>query len=171
MSGRPTPSSPSVLLRLWRYVTGPLPLGRAAAKKAAAPAAAQPQPTEDQRMVAALARVLDGHPRSRKVFRHLAVVENTLRKHGVQALKPLPPSVLGTALSQLESLVDDWSGPGLNALRRVLSVEALATTQPNVAVPHSDVHPSDFNAASRLQVSDVSVSEFMRAAGPGASRL
>ena len=122
-------------------------------------------------MLKALAAVLDGHARARKVFRHLAMVEATLRKKGPRGLKPLPPKVLATALQQLETLVDDWSGPGLTALRRQLSVGALAPTQPHAAAAHSEVHPSDFNSHSRLQVSDVSVSEFLRAAGAGSSRL
>jgi hypothetical protein len=141
---------------------------KATGKAAASAPAAM---TEEQRMHKALAAVLDGHARSRKVFRHLAIVETTLRKKGPEGLKPLPPQVLDAALRQLESLVDDWSSPGLTALRRLLSVEASVTTQPNVAAPPSDVHPSDFNSHSRLQVSDASVSEFFRAAGAGSSRL
>lgn len=169
----------------WRALTGQLTLRREggklrvavddkpAAKSAApraTPAAAAPQ-TEDQRMTAALAAVLDPHPRSRKVFRHLAVIEVTLRKQGAEGVKQLPPAVVATALSQLQGLVDDWSGPGLTALRRMLSVEALESTQPNPALRASEVRPSGFNAASRLQVTDISVSEFNRVAGVGASRL
>jgi hypothetical protein len=120
---------------------------------------------DERRMLSALSKVLDAHPRSRKVFRHLALVERTLRKYQPEALKALPPKVMAAALAQLETLIDDWSVPGLTALRRVLSVEALDSTQPNVAAASTGMHPSDFHAASRLQVSEASVSEFMRASG------
>jgi hypothetical protein len=161
----------SALRRFWRVLTGPLSSGRAGKGAAAgapvdkgmlSPSVAS---DDERRMLSALSKVLDAHPRSRKVFRHLALVERTLRKYQPQALKALPPKVMAAALAQLETLIDDWSVPGLTALRRVLSVEALDSTQPNIANPSTGMHPSDFHAASRLQVSEASVSEFMRASG------
>jgi hypothetical protein len=172
------PSFSAALRRLWLRVAGARSAAQGTPERARRPAAraaggasAKPATASDdeRRMLGALKKVLDAHPRSRKVFRHLALVERTLRKYQPEALKALPPKVTTTALAQLETLIDDWSVPGLTALRRLLAapaVEGLDSTQPNIAAAASSgLHPSDFHAASRLQVSDASVSEFMRAAG------
>jgi hypothetical protein len=144
------------------------PPGSPAATGAAAPAANTAPGTDDQRLLAALAGVLDTDSRSRRVFPHLAAVEQSLRRQGADALQELPIKVIDRALGQLESLVTDWTVPGLSALQRLLSVRLIAQQQARAHAetqPASDLHPSSFHAMSRLQVNDISESEFLRAAG------
>jgi hypothetical protein len=112
---------------------------------------------------AQLKRVLDADQRSRKVFRQLHLVELTLIKDGEVGLRHLPEPVISSALMQLESLVSDWSSASLMALRTRLVSEKLAAADAKAHWKASEVHPSDFNVASRMQVLEASESEFLRA--------
>lgn len=175
------PSSPSGLQRVGQVLrwaafgdvrrppaapeTGAKP---ASAASASLPATAGSTANDDQRLVAALGVVLDTDKRSRRVFPHLAAVEQTLRKQGADGLQDLPLKVIDKALAQLESVVTDWTIPGLSALQRLLNVRLMALQEARAHAetqPASDLHPSSFHAASRLQVCDASESEFLRAAG------
>ncbi len=145
-------------------VPGPAPAAAAGpAAPAGAPGAAPAH--QEQRLRQALRGVLDADARSRRVFTALARVELMLHQGGVEAVKQMPAPILAEALSQLEGLVADWSVPGLGALQRLLQLQVLAADESAPTQPATDVHPSDFHAASRLQVSDASVSDFMKAAG------
>ena len=171
------------LRRMWRVVFGDISVRRDQGRlhvgfgetrtPEAAPAAAGPAAAagalatadEEQRLRQALRGVLDADARSRRVFTALARVEVILHQGGTDAVKQMPAEILAEALSQLEGLVADWSVPGLGALQRLLQLQVLAAHESAPTQPMTDVHPSDFHAASKLQVSDASVSDFMKAAG------
>lgn len=119
---------------------------------------------ESTRMLGALKEVLNRDPRSRGVLPHLGLVEKALIKRGLKGLHELPPEVLRKALSQLETLVADWSQVGIAALRAQIK-SAMAQPGRGGAKPRqggstgraSDLHDS------RLEVNEASVSKFMEA--------
>lgn len=69
-----------------------------------------------------LRHLLGQHPASRDLLRHLALVERTLGRGGLEALETLPVRVIARALAELERLVWDWSPAGLAELRSRLAV-------------------------------------------------
>lgn len=69
-----------------------------------------------------LHRLLELHADSRRLMRHLGLVERTLRKDGIEAVERLPRPVLAKALLQLELLVRDWSAAGLADVRSRLAI-------------------------------------------------
>lgn len=75
-----------------------------------------------RRMRRALYDLLQQHPSSRQLMRHLDLVERTLRHEGYGAVEALSVRVIAKALTQLEKLVWDWSTPGLAELRSRLAV-------------------------------------------------
>jgi hypothetical protein len=75
-----------------------------------------------RRMRRDLYTLMQQHPDSRQLMRHLDLVERTLRRDGCAAVEALPVRVLGKALTQLERLVWDWSPAGLAELRSRLAV-------------------------------------------------
>ena len=50
-----------------------------------------------------LYQLLEQHPASRQLVRHLDLVERTLRRGGLEALEALPIRVITKALAQLEN--------------------------------------------------------------------
>lgn len=114
------------------------------------------------RMLAALKEVLNRDPRSRGVFAHLGLVEKSLVKRGLKGLHEVPPEVLRKALSQLETLVSDWSQVGIAALRAQIKS---AMAQPGRGGKQG--RPAAGRSAeqhdSRLEVNEASVSTFMEA--------
>lgn len=135
------------------------------------PAEPDPAPAQDEAalMRGALKTTLDADPRSRRVFKHLRVVESALARDGVAGLTKLPLPLLGKASAQLEGLVSDWSAPGLAALRSHLTVRLMDAAAPDTGWKRTDAHLSDFRDARRVQVQEVSVSDFMRAAAEQAA--
>ncbi|HWI11800.1 MAG TPA: hypothetical protein VNU48_10755 [Burkholderiaceae bacterium] len=75
-----------------------------------------------RRMRRDLYQLLEQHPASRELMRHLDLVERTLRVQGLTAVEALPARVIAKALVQLERLVWDWSPVGLAELRSRLAV-------------------------------------------------
>lgn len=75
-----------------------------------------------RRMRRDLYQLLEQHPASRQLMRHLDLVERTLRAQGLTAVEALPARVIAKALVQLERLVWDWSPVGLAELRSRLAV-------------------------------------------------
>jgi hypothetical protein len=75
-----------------------------------------------RRMRRDLYELMQQHPTSRQLMRHLDLVERTLRQEGYTAVEALPVRVISKALTQLEKLVWDWSAPGLAELRSRLAV-------------------------------------------------
>ena len=69
-----------------------------------------------------LYQLMQQHPDSRQLMRHLDWVERTLRHEGYAAVEALPVRVIAKALAQLERLVWDWSPAGLAELRSRMAV-------------------------------------------------
>lgn len=111
---------------------------------------------------AALKGVLDRHASSRSVLVHLRLLESALGRHGMKALDELPHDVLRRAMSQLETLVSDWSAGNLAALRARLT-EALIKHRRANDRRRTAERLSDFQDSRQVQVKDVSVSTFMEA--------
>src|ERR1700712_5591788 len=76
----------------------------------------------DRLMKRELYTLMEQHPSSRQLMRHLDLVERTLRKGGLDAVEKMPVRVLMKALTQLERLVWDWSAVGLAELRSRIAV-------------------------------------------------
>jgi len=137
-----------------------------ASKASAAPAATKPQappsPAEIElnQMRAELKKLLDVHPGTRRVMRHLVYFERALATDGLRALIEIPEEVLGTALEQLEKLVSNWSNRDLATLRSKMSV-AVVNRQKDPFYGTSGGKPSMFNTDSRLQVGDATHSMFL----------
>ncbi|MBC8056172.1 MAG: hypothetical protein H7Y61_06300 [Rhizobiales bacterium] len=75
-----------------------------------------------RRMRRDLYELMQQHPTSRQLMRHLDLVERTLRREGYAAVEALPVRVIAKALAQLEKLVWDWTPVGLAELRSRLAV-------------------------------------------------
>lgn len=69
-----------------------------------------------------LYQLMQQHPDSRQLMRHLDLVERTLRNQGYAAVEALPVRVIAKALTQLERLVWDWTPAGLAELRSRMAV-------------------------------------------------
>lgn len=121
-----------------------------------------PDTSEAVLLKAALKAVLDRHASSRAVLVHLTVLETALGRHGLRALNELPPDVLRRAMSQLETLVSDWSQGNLAALRARLTESLIKHGRANDRRRTAD-RLSDFRDSRQLQVKDVSESTFTEA--------
>ena len=91
-------------------------------------------------MKRALYQLLEQHPSSRQLMRHLDLVERTLHSGGLDALKAVPVRVIAKALTQMERLVSDWSPVGLAELRSRLAMMVKTRapeTERNAASPES----------------------------------
>lgn len=106
-----------------------------------------------------LRRLLRQHPQTKKLLRHLAYVERTLRHEGLKAVDELPLDVLAKALTQLETLVVNWSALGLGELRSRLS---LLVKNKKILALHTEInHPStQMDYSQRADVCEVSHSVF-----------
>jgi len=111
---------------------------------------------------AALKGVLDQHASSRSVLVHLTVLETALGSRGLRVFDELPRDVLRRAMSQLETLVSDWSPGNLAALRARLTASLIKHGRANDRRRTSE-RLTDFQNSRQLQVKDVSVSTFMEA--------
>ncbi|HEY9067250.1 MAG TPA: hypothetical protein VIO33_19870 [Burkholderiaceae bacterium] len=126
-------------------------------REAVAPAGAG---DELELMRTELRKLLDVHPMTRHVVRHLVYVERALKLQGLDALQEVPIEILQSALEQLESLVSNWSNHGLAALRSKMSV-AVINRSKDPFYGAGGTKASAFNTESRLQVGDVSHSMFL----------
>lgn len=75
-----------------------------------------------RRMRRDLYTLMQQHPDSRHLMRHLDMVERCLRREGYAAVEALPVRVITKALAQLETIVWDWTPTGLAELRSRLAV-------------------------------------------------
>jgi hypothetical protein len=103
--------------------------------------------------------LLRQHPQTKKLLRHLAYVERTLRNDGLKAMDELPLDVLSKALTQLESLVVNWSAQGLDEIRSRLS---LLVKNKKILALHMDgeAQPTEMDPSQRADVCEVSYSVF-----------
>jgi hypothetical protein len=69
-----------------------------------------------------LATLLNAMPQSRTRYPQLTVVEKAIARDGLATIHSLPVEVLQPALLQLESVVSNWSQPGLANLRSKMAV-------------------------------------------------
>ncbi len=98
---------------------------------------------------------------AREVLPHLAGVEHALKTQGIAGLDGLPPRVLKRAATQLQSVLPDLVSEGLAELRTRLSKALSAHEDARVAIVRP-ARPSEFLTDEKLQVSEASVSDFMR---------
>jgi hypothetical protein len=112
-----------------------------------------------------LRQLLDRHADTRHVVPHLSYVEQVIARSGLRGIGRLPLPVLHKALTQLESLIHDDPAAGLAELRRrlagVIAVRLGGT--PNVQAAQQAQQGnamSDFHTEDRLEVSEVSHSQF-----------
>ncbi len=115
-----------------------------------------------------LAALLNAVPSSRRVLQYLAVLEQTLKTHGLRGLTKLPETVLAKGRAQLMSLPLDQSH---DALTQLLTLLTLSIQPPENACTRSanpcNAGPanqflSSFQTEEELQVSEASHSDFQR---------
>jgi len=135
----------------------PVPSKTGPAKARAAHAAQPATEREPDPMHEALHALLAHHNGARQLMRHLAYLERTLKISGGEGLNGLPVDVLKKGLAQLEEFVSDWSSPGLAQLRLQLTMDIADKEE---AGDESDNVRSTFLSPQRLEVSEVSVSDF-----------
>jgi hypothetical protein len=114
-----------------------------------------------QRMRDALKELFGRTRGSREVLPHLAGVEHALKTQGLAAFDTLPPRILKRAATQLQSVLPEPVTQGLADLRSRLSNALSAHEEARVAIVRP-ARPSDFLTDEKLQVSESSVSDFMR---------
>jgi hypothetical protein len=131
--------------------------------------------TRVRTMQAELRQLLDQHPGTRKLMRHLALVEFTLRYKGLTAMQAMPTRVIARALAELERLVWDWSPVGLAELRSRLAVlvknpppgssdaevDAAEQAAGPVSQPHAHPHVLEAHAAAEITEIDHAAFEEM----------
>jgi hypothetical protein len=128
----------------------------------AVPAESGKAALELQAMRAELKLLLNAHPTTRQLMRHLVYVDAALHTRGLAALREVPVEVLSRAVEQLETLVSNWSNVGLADLRSKMSVAVVQRSRDPFYGTGAE-RPSAFHTASRLHVADVSHSMFMAA--------
>jgi hypothetical protein len=151
--------------RRWRVVFADTAFARrldapslaVAARPVAAAAVCAPTPSAVE---AELHQLLGRHVEARQLMRHLAFIERTLRLSGPEALDGLPPEVLQKGVKQLESLVADWSTPGLAELRLRLLMAVDGQQQPASRFQSTASKRSDVDTTDRMQVSEATESVF-----------
>jgi hypothetical protein len=117
-----------------------------------------------QRMRDELKELFNRTRGSREVLPHLAGVEHALKTQGLAGLDSLPARVVKRAATQLQSVMPEPASEGLAELRRRLSKSLAAHEaheEARVAIVRP-ARPSGFLTDDRLQVSESSVSDFMR---------
>jgi hypothetical protein len=121
--------------------------------------AKEAQRRRDRQMRHDLYQLLEQHPSSRQLVRHLDLVERTLRRGGLEALEALPIRVITKALTQLEMLVRDWSPTGLAELRSRMAV--MVKTRPPETAREAELRESRaFETGFDADVSEVEHSVF-----------
>jgi hypothetical protein len=147
-----------------RFLERPINVGKGSVRLGLEPSAQRAQAREERRlrdrpMKRELYLLLQQHPSSRQLVRHLDVVERTLRRGGMEAVEALPIHVITKALTQLDLLVRDWSPVGLAALRSRLAV-MVKTRPPETAREAALRESRSFDTTYDADVSEVEHSEF-----------
>jgi hypothetical protein len=130
--------------------------GAAPKGAAAAPAASDAKHLRDE-----LKALLNRCPGAREVLPHLAGVEQALKTQGLAAFDSLPPRVLQRAATQLESVLAEPVSAAIAELRSRLCV-ALKNHEKAELAASRRAAPSSFLVDEKLQVSEASVSDFMK---------
>jgi hypothetical protein len=113
------------------------------------------------RMRDELKDLLDRHKASRRSLPYLAGLEHALKTKGVAAFDGMTERVLARALQQLDGVLTEPVGPGLAELRSRI-VMAQTTCEQIEAAAAKNAGTSSFFTDHKLQVSEASVSDFMR---------
>ncbi len=113
------------------------------------------------RMRTELTSLLDRHAASRRSLRHLAGLEHALNTRGLDAFGALPERILARASQQLEAVLTEPADAGLAELRSRIVVAQTAAEKVEAAAARN-AGPSSFLTDHKLQVSEASVSDFMR---------
>ncbi|MDR7271324.1 hypothetical protein J2X20_003992 [Pelomonas saccharophila] len=124
-----------------------------------APLAVSKAIADAQPMHRRLKQLLDLHPMTRRMMRHLGYFEGLLATQGLTALTEMPIEVLSSALEQLDTLVTNWSDCELADLRSRMAVALKERSQE--AFFGQDGDRSNFMSPSRLLVDDASHSQFL----------
>jgi hypothetical protein len=114
-----------------------------------------------QRMRSELKDLLALSAGSRDVLPHLATLERALKTLGVAAFEGLPSFVLKQAAAQLEKVLPQGAGPGLSEVRARMA-KALAAHEKAQAPAPAVAKPPAYVNDEKLQVSESTVTEFMR---------
>jgi hypothetical protein len=122
---------------------------------------AQAQVDSAQRMRNELKELLNRSAGAREVLPHLANLEHALKTQGLAAFETIPPRILQRAANQLQSVMPQTAGPGIVELRKRLA--RILGTPASAAAPAPIAGPHGIQLDDRLQVSEASVSDFMRA--------
>ncbi|MBC7702189.1 MAG: hypothetical protein H7225_17540 [Massilia sp.] len=115
-----------------------------------------------QRMQAAMAQVLNQHIGARKVLKHLSYLEHALKRHGAQCFLDLPVEVLKSTLLQLASVMGPTPSQGLTEVHACLVV-IVVDRDVDVSSGESSGRLSEFNVANKVQVCEISHSDFAKA--------
>ena len=120
-----------------------------------------------QRTRSELHGLLSLSPGARDVLPHLAGVERALKALGAAAFDSLPSFVLKRAAMQLESVLPEPVGPGIADLRARLAKALVAHEQASAsaaaaAAPAAAAPPPTYISNDKLQVSEATITEFMR---------
>ena len=124
-------------------------------------AAATPSVSDAKHLRDELKALLNRCPGAREVLPHLAVVEQALKTQGLAAFDSLPPRVLQRAATQLESVLAEPVSAAIAELRSRLGV-ALKNHEKAEQAAARRAAPSSFLVDEKLQVSEASVSDFMK---------
>ena len=101
-----------------------------------------------RRMRRDLYDLLGQHPSSRKLMRHLAVVERTLQTEGLRGFEALPVRVIARALAEMDTMVRDWSPVGLAELRSRMAVIVKSRPQECASMPLDGLPESNYGPVS-----------------------
>ena len=115
-----------------------------------------------QRMRSELHGLLSLSPGAREVLPHLAGVERALKSLGAAAFDSLPSFVLKRAAMQLESVLPEPVGPGIADLRARLAKALAAHEQASAPTAAAAPPPPTYISNDKLQVSEATITEFMR---------
>jgi hypothetical protein len=141
------------------------PNGKAAAGNPSGtpPSATSPE-TQALLMRLDLQAHLDRCSNSRAALPHLAALEQGLERRGMRVFDELPLALLRRAAGQLEGLAQEPVLEGFALLQARLDV-AIVGREESVAVQCKPNALSSFFVEHKLQVSEASMSAFMRAGG------
>ncbi len=114
------------------------------------------------RMRSELKDLLNLSPGAREVLPHLAGLDRALKTQGLAAFDALPARILKRASAQLQSVYPAKPGAGIVELRSRLAQVLDGQDQTSVRRGHA-AQPSSFLTEDKLQVSEASESDFMRA--------
>ena len=135
------------------FVLGPVP-GASGSRSHDARTASEARRRLERPMKRALFELLERHPSSRRLMRHLDVVERKLREHGLAGVQALPTPVISHALAQLENVVWDWSNVPLAELRSRMAV-MIKSRPPHVAGNDLSAHAAAPDALHHADVCEV----------------